>query len=198
MDLVALGYSYSRIIHDFYVRNWKDEKGSSKISISKRAVLTYHQETEIQKNVDPVFKIPDDESDYDEAAKGWAHQIDKFFSPYETVKLPYSFGDHLVMALDEEYRKQCLIELDRKRQSIVGEAMSGQNADIMMNLQATIKETAEAIQHLAALVPGGLGDDTDQDLMRGRQEVLEAIASLEGGLSLLNDELTKRDIEIVS
>ena len=25
----------------------------------------------------------------------WAHQIDKFFSPYETVKLPYSFGDHL-------------------------------------------------------------------------------------------------------
>ena len=198
MDLVALGYSYSRIIHDYYVKNWKDETGSSKLSIAKRAVLSYHADTSIQKNVDPVFKVPEDESDYDTAAKQWAHQIDKFFSPYETVKLPYSFGDYLVMALDEEYRKQCLIELDRKRHSIVGDGSTGQNADIMMNLQSTIKETAEAIQHLAALVPGGLGDDSEQDLMRGRQEILEAIASLEGGLSLLNDELTRRDIEIVN
>ncbi|MBS04258.1 MAG: hypothetical protein CMQ24_16350, partial [Gammaproteobacteria bacterium] len=96
MDLVARRYSYSRIIHDYYEKNWKDEKGSSKVTIARKAVLDYHDSTEIQKNVDPVFKIPDDEADYEGAAKTWTHQIDKFFSPYETVKLPYSFGDHLV------------------------------------------------------------------------------------------------------
>lgn len=196
MDLIELGYSYSRIIHDHYVRNWKDETGSSKLTISKRAVLSYQNETKVQKNVDPVFKAPRTDDDLGEAAKNWAHQIDKFFSPYETVKLPYSFGDHLVMALDEEYRKQCLVELDRKRRSIVG-ATSSQEIDLMVSLQSTIKETSEAIQHLAALAPGGLEDDSDTDLLRGRQEIIEAISALEEGLSLLNDELRKRDIEIV-
>jgi len=196
MDLIELGYSYSRIIHDYYVRNWKDETCSSKLTISKRAVLSYQDATEVQKNVDPVFREPKSDSDLDDTARNWAHQIDKFFSPYETVKLPYSFGDHLVMALDEEYRKQCLVELDRKRRSIVG-ATSSQEIDLMMSLQSTIKETSEAIQHLAALVPGGLEDDSDTDLLRGRQEVIEAISALEKGLSLLNDELSKRDIEVV-
>jgi hypothetical protein len=196
MDLVALGYSYSRIIHDYYVKNWKDEMGSSKITIARRAVLAYHQETSIQKNVDPVFKVPEDESDYDAAAKQWAHQIDKFFSPYETVKLPYSFGDHLVMALDEEYRKQCLIELDRKRKSIVGEVKPAEG-DLLDSIQITIKETAEAIQHLVKLAPGGLGDDSDQDLLRGRQELLEAIAAMQNGLAQLDNELEHRDINIV-
>ncbi|MDA0273460.1 MAG: hypothetical protein O3C68_09445 [Proteobacteria bacterium] len=100
------------------------------------------------------------------------------------------------MALDEEYRKQCLVELDRKRRSIVG-ATSSQNLDLMVSLQATIKETSEAIQHLAALAPGGLGDDSDAEIMRGRQEIIEAISALEKGLSLLNDELRKRDIEVI-
>jgi len=40
MDLVALGYSYSRIIHDYYVKNWKDEMGSAKITIARRAVVS--------------------------------------------------------------------------------------------------------------------------------------------------------------
>lgn len=197
MDLVELGYSYSRIIHDHYVRNWKDEKGSSKNSIAKRAVSSYLQETEIQKNVDPVFKAPGKKDSADDLAKQWAHQIDKFFSPFETVKLPYSFGDHLVMALDEEYRKACLVELDRKRRSIVGEGADAEEADLMLSLQSTIKETAEAIQHLAALVPGGFGDDSDAELLRGRQEMLEAIASLEHGLSQIDKELQKREIEII-
>lgn len=196
MDLVALGYSYSRIIHDYYVKNWKDETGSSKLTIAKRAVLSYHKDTGIQKNVDPVFKIPDDESDYDTAAKQWAHQIDKFFSPYETVKLPYSFGDYLVMALDEEYRKQCLIELDRKRKTIIGE-VSQEEGDILESLQVTIKETAEAIQHLVALAPGGLGDDSDHDLLRGRQELIEAIKAMENGLGQVDKELSRREIEII-
>lgn len=196
MDLVALGYSYSRIIHDYYVKNWKDETGSSKLTIAKRAVLSYHEGTQIQKNVDPVFKIPADEAEYDDAAKQWAHQIDKFFSPYETVKLPYSFGDYLVMALDEEYRKQCLIELDRKRRTIVGDAASS-GGDILKSLQSTIKETSEAIQHLVALAPGGLTDDSDQELLRGRQELLEAIRAMQGGLGQLNEELARRQIEII-
>ena len=196
MDLVALGYSYSRIIHDYYVKNWKDEMGSSKLTISKRAVLSYHTNTSFQKNVDPVFKVPEDESEQDDAAKQWAHQIDKFFSPYETVKLPYSFGDYLVMALDEEYRKQCLIELDRKRRSIVGE-VAMEEGDILASLQTTIKETSEAIAHMAALAPGGLGDDSDQDLMRGRQELLEAINALQNGLGQLDHELSRRGIEVL-
>ncbi|MDA1301241.1 MAG: hypothetical protein O2868_14315 [Proteobacteria bacterium] len=196
MDLVALGYSYSRIIHDYYVKNWKDEMGSSKLTIAKRAVLAYAETTKVQKNVDPVFKIPPDEGDYDEAAKQWAHQIDKFFSPYETVKLPYSFGDYLVMALDEEYRKQCLIELDRKRKTIVGDVRPEQG-DMFNSVQATIKETAEAISHLVKLAPGGLGDDSEQDLLRGRQELLEAIAAMRGGLAQLDNELTRRDIDIL-
>lgn len=197
MDLVALGYSYSRIIHDCYVKNWKDEKGSSKLYIARRAVLDYHNNTEIQKNVDPVFKVPDDESDYEEAAKGWAHQIDKFFSPYETVKLPYSFGDYLVMALDEEYRKQCVIELDRKRKTIVG-AVSPEAGNLSDNVQETIKETAEAIQHLVKLAPNGLSDDSDQELLRGRQEIMEAIQAMQNGLAQLDHELTTRQIEIVN
>lgn len=196
MDLVALRYSYSRIIHDYYVKNWKDEKGSSKVSIAKKAVLDYHNSTEIQKNVDPVFKIPDDEADYESAAKSWAHQIDKFFSPYETVKLPYSFGDHLVMALDEEYRKQCVIELDRKRKTIVGEG-DPEAGDLLDSVQQTIKETSEAIAHLVKLAPNGLKDDSDQELLRGRQEIQEAIASMQNGLAQLEHELTQRKIEIV-
>lgn len=196
MDLIELGYSYSRIIHDYYVKNWKDERGSSKVSIARRAVLSYLDATDIQKNVDPVFKVPADQAQIDDAAKQWAHQIDKFFSPYETVKLPYSFGDYLVMALDEAYRKECLVELERKRQSIVGSASLG-NTDLMNSLQVTIKETSEAIQHLAALAPGGLEDDTDAALLRGRHELLEAISAMENGLALLNEELERRNIEIV-
>lgn len=196
MDLVALGYSYSRIIHDYYVKNWKDEKGSSKNTIARRAVLAYHKETAIQKNIDPVFKIPEKEEDYDTAAKQWAAQIDKFFSPYETVKLPYSFGDYLVLALDEEYRKQCLIELDRKRRSIVGE-VDPVAGDMISSLQSTIKETSEAIAHLVALAPGGLADDSDQEIMRGRQELMEAIKAMQGGLAQLDHELGNRKIEII-
>lgn len=197
MDLVALGYSYSRIIHDYYVKNWKDEMGSSKLTIAKRAVLTYNEDTNWQKNVDPVFKIPEDESDYDESARQWAHQIDKFFSPYETVKLPYSFGDYLVMALDDEYRKQCLVELDRKRRIIVGDVTPAEG-DILLSLQNTIKETSEAIQHLVVLAPGGLGDDSVQDLLRARQELMEAITSMQIGLGQLDHELSRRDIEIIN
>lgn len=74
MDLVALRYSYSRIIHDYYVKNWKDEKGSSKVTIARKAVLDYHDSTEIQKNVDPVFKIPDDEADYEGGARNCRRQ----------------------------------------------------------------------------------------------------------------------------
>jgi len=196
MDLVALGYSYSRIIHDYYVKNWKDERGSSKVSIARRAVLAYMEDTEIQKNVDPVFKVPDDDADLDDAAKQWAHQIDKFFSPYETVKLPYSFGDYLVMALDEEYRKQCLVELDRKRRSIIGQ-VNPEEGDMLASVQDTIKETSEAIAHLVALAPGGLSDDTDHALLRGRQELLEAIGSMQHGLAQLDNELSNRNIEIV-
>ncbi len=196
MDLVALEYSYSRIIHDYYVKNWKDEMGSSKLTIVKRAVLSYHSNTSVQKNIDPVFKIPDDEKEYDDAAKQWSHQVDKFFSPYETVKLPYSFGDYLVMSLDEDYRKQCLVELDRKRRTIVGE-VAAEQGDILQSLQNTIKETSEAIQHLVALAPGGLGDDSDQDLLRGRQELLEAIAAMQNGLAQLNHELSRRNIEFI-
>ncbi len=196
MDLVALGFSYSRIIHDYYVRNWKDDMGSSKTTIARRAVTAYHAATEIQNNVDPVFKIPEDESDLEAAAKQWAHQIDKFFSPFETVKLPYSFGDYLVLSLDEEYRKQCLVELDRKRRSIIGEVEPA-NGDILNSLQSTIKETSEAIAHLVALAPGGLGDDSDQQLLRARQEVIEAINAMQGGLAQLDHELSSRSIEII-
>lgn len=197
MDLVALKYSYSRIIHDYYVKNWKDEMGSSKVSIAKRAVLAYCNDTNIQQNIDPVFKVPADEADHDDAAKQWSHQIDKFFSPYETVKLPYSFGDFLVMALDEQYRKQCLVELDRKRRSIVGDVLP-LDGNIISAVQATIKETAEAIQHLVALAPGGLTDDSDQDLLRARQEILEAIGAMHDDLAQLNHELARRNIEIIS
>lgn len=196
MDLVELGYSYSRIIHDYYVRNWKAEQGSSKLTIARRAVLAYHRDTEMQKNVDPVFKVPDDEADYDDASKQWSHQIDKFFSPYETVKLPYSFGDYLVLALDEEYRKQCLIELDRKRRWIIGDIVP-EEGDILTSVQSTIKETSEAINHLVALAPGGLGDDTDQALLRARQELLEAIEAMQNGLAQLDNELSRRKIEII-
>ncbi len=196
MDLVALGYSYSRIIHDYYVKNWKDETGSSKLTIARRAVLSYDKNTSIQKNVDPVFKVPEDSADLEDSAKQWAHQIDKFFSPYETVKLPYSFGDYLVMALDEEYRKQCLIELDRKRRTIIGDVTPA-DGDMLLSLQNTIKETSEAIQYLVGLAPGGLTDDTDHDLLRGRQELMEAINAMQIGLGQLDHELSNRDIEII-
>lgn len=197
MDLVALNYSYSRIIHDYYVRNWKDEHGSAKTTIAKRAVLAYCADTDIQRNIDPVFKVPRNEADHDDAAKQWSHQIDKFFSPYETVKLPYSFGDYLVMALDEQYRKQCLVELDRKRRTIIGELPADED-NILESVQATIKETAEAIQHLVSLAPGGLADDTDQSLLRARQELLEAIGTMQDDLSQLNRELARRNIEVIS
>lgn len=196
MDLVELGYSYSRIIHDYYVKNWKDEHGSSKATIARRAVLAYHQFTDVQKNVDPVFKIPADEGDYDTAAKQWASQIDKFFSPYETVKLPYSFGDYLALALDEEYRKQCLIALDRKRRTVIADVTPTQG-NLVESVQRTIKETAEAISHLVALAPGGLNDDSDAEIMRGRQEVLEAISAMQHGLAQLNQELARRSIEMI-
>jgi hypothetical protein len=194
MDLVSLGYSYSRIIHDFYVKNWKDDRGSSKTAIAKRAVEAYQENTDIQKNVDAVFKDQADDGDAD--AKNWAHQIDKFFSPYETVKLPYSFGDYLVMALDEEYRKPCLVELDLKRRSIIRE-VPPRDGDILASVQAAIKETSEAISHLVALAPGGLRDDSEQDLLRARQETMEAISALQGGLGQLDHELSLRNIEIV-
>ena len=194
MDLVSLGYSYSRIIHDYYVKNWKDDRGSSKTAIAKRAVEAYQKDTDIQKNVDAVFKDQADEGNSD--AKNWAHQIDKFFSPYETVKLPYSFGDYLVMALDEEYRKPCLVELDLKRRSIIREVLP-REGDILASVQAAIKETSEAISHLVALAPGGLVDDSDQDLLRARQETIEAISALQGGLGQLDHELSLRNIEIV-
>lgn len=196
MDLVSLGYSYSRIIHDYYVRNWKDDRGSSKTAIAERAVVSYLEDTDIQKNVDAVFRTPSDSSDLEEYAKNWAHQIDKFFSPYETVKLPYSFGDYLVMALDEEYRKSCLVELDLKRKSIIREVVPHQG-DILASVQIAIKETSEAIAHLVALAPNGLQDDSDRALMRARQETIEAINSLQDGLSQLDYELSTRNIEII-
>tara|TARA_B100000315_G_scaffold259906_3_gene318002 strand:- start:4023 stop:4676 length:654 start_codon:yes stop_codon:yes gene_type:complete len=196
MDLVSLGYSYSRIIHDYYVRNWKDDRGSSKTAIAGRAVSAYLEDTDIQKNVDAVFRSPTDSSDLEECSKAWAHQIDKFFSPYETVKLPYSFGDYLVMALDEEYRKSCLVALDLKRKSIIRQVAPHQG-DILASVQMAIKETSEAIAHLVALAPNGLQDDSDQDLLRARQETMEAISSLQDGLSQLDYELSNRNIEIV-
>ncbi len=197
MDLVGLGYSYSRIIHDYYVRNWKDDRGSSKTAIARRAVTAYLADTNIQKNVDAVFKTPSGSSgDTEEPAKAWVHQIDKFFSPYETVKLPYSFGDYLVMALDEEYRKACLVELDLKRKLIIREVLPHEG-DILASVQSAIKETSEAITHLVALAPNGLKDDSDQDLLRARQETLEAISSLQDALAQLDHELSLRNIEIV-
>jgi hypothetical protein len=65
MVLIDLGYRYSRIIHDYYVRNWKGETGSSKLTLSKRAVLSYQNSTKVQKNVDPVFKAPKSEDGSD-------------------------------------------------------------------------------------------------------------------------------------
>ncbi len=197
MDLVSLGYSYSRIIHDYYVRNWKYDRGSSKTAIARRAVVAYLEDTDIQKNVDAVFKTSSgSRGDTEEHAKTWVHQIDKFFSPYETVKLPYSFGDYLVMALDEEYRKACLVELDLKRRSIIREVLPHEG-DILATVQSAIKETSEAITHLVALAPNGLKDDSDHDLLRARQETLEAISSLQDGLAQLDHELSLRNIEIV-
>jgi len=197
MDLIVAGYSYSRIIHDYYVRNWKDETGSSKLSIARRAVLAYHADTEILANIDPVFKIPEDPRDYDEAAQKWAHQIDKFFSASETVKLPYSFGDYLVLALDDRYRKQCQADLDRKRRALVADRPPA-DGNILDALQSTIKETSEAISHLVALAPNGLGDDSDRALLLGRQELLEAITAMQSGLSQIDHELSRRNIEILS
>ncbi|MAV25599.1 MAG: hypothetical protein CMQ05_05710 [Gammaproteobacteria bacterium] len=199
MDLVALGYSYTRIIHDYYVRNWKSERGGAKTTIAYRAISSYLADTEMHRYVDPTFKEPRDDRRPDEIAKQSAHQIDKFFSPHESVKLPYSFGDYLVMALDEDYRKPCLIELDRKRRTIVAtQTPSGSNDDLMTSIQNTIKETSEAIAQLVELAPGGLGDDSDAALLRARQELDEAVVALQIGLGQLDDELRIRDVEIVS
>lgn len=196
MDPVKLGYSYSRIIHDFYVKNWKDDRGSSKLAIAKRAVTNYLNGTNIKDNVDPVFKAPDDENTADDLARTWSRQIDKFFSPSETVKLPYSFGDYLVMALDEEYRKACLVEMDRKRQSLV-DATKPIDGNMLESVQTAIKETSEAIAYMVRVSSDGLEDDSEQDLLRARQETLEAMHSLEKSLSHLDHELSRRGIELV-
>ena len=100
------------------------------------------------------------------------------------------------MALDEELRKQCLIELDRKRRAFIGKAVP-EAGDLFNNIQETIKESADAIQHLVGLAPGGLKNDTGQELMRGRQELLEAISAMQEGLGQLNHELAQRKIEII-
>ena len=196
MDPVKLGHSYSRIVHDFYVRNWKDDRGSSKTAIVKRAVTSYLKGTEVRHNVDPVFRAPDDSNTVDDLAKTWTRQVDKFFSPSETVKLPYSFGDYLVMALDEMYRKACLVEIDRKRQSIM-EATKPADGDMLESVQGAIKETSEAIAQMVRISSNGLEDDSEQDLLRTRQETLEAIRSLEKSLSHLDRELGRRGIELV-
>ena len=197
MDLVSVGYSYSRIVHDYYLKNWKDDRGSSKNTIAKRAITTYLADTDTKKNIDVQFKAATDSDDVNELAKSWAHQIDKFFSPFETVKLPYSFGDYLVMALDEEYRKPCMVELDRKRKAIIQE-VPPQNGDILVSTQNAIKETSEAISQLVALAPNGLGDDSDQALLRARQETLEATQALQELVAQLDQELVSRNIEILS
>ena len=75
--------------------------------------------SDLHRNVDPTFKEPRGDQDTDGVDKQWAHQIDKFFSPHEIVKLPHSFGDYLVTAIDEEFRKLCLAKLDRKRRTII-------------------------------------------------------------------------------
>ena len=100
------------------------------------------------------------------------------------------------MALDEEYRKQCVIELDRKRKTIVGD-VEPEDGNLLESVQQTIKETSEAIAHLVKLAPNGLKDDSDQELLRGRQELQEAIASMQNGLAQLEHELSERKIEIV-
>jgi hypothetical protein len=79
----------------------------------------------------------------------------------------------------------------------VGEVAPAEG-DILLSLQNTIKETSEAIQHLVVLAPGGLGDDSDHDLLRARQELIEAITSMQVGLGQLDHELSRRDIEIIN
>ena len=39
------------------------------------------------------------------------------------------------------------------------------------------------------LAPNGLKDDSDQELLRGRQELQEALASMQNGLAQLEHEL---------
>jgi hypothetical protein len=195
-DLSQFGYSYSRIVFDHYVRNWKDERGSSKFTIAKRAVQAYLSNDEQQRNVDPTFRQPEHDLDADELAKHWSHQIDKFFSPNETVKLPYSFGDYLVMSLDEPYRKACLIALDKKRRIIIKQVNLAEG-DLNANIQSTIKETSEAIQHLVSLASRRPSDNSVDELMRGRQELIEAIDSLQHGLGHIDYELSKRGIELI-
>jgi len=50
---------------------------------------------------------------------------------------------------------------------------------------------------MTMLPSNGLGDDPDQDLMRGRQELLEAINAMQTGLGQLNHELSRRGIEFI-
>jgi len=49
MGLIDLGYRYSRIIHDYYAKNWKDETRGSKSTLSKHSVLSYQNSTKLQK-----------------------------------------------------------------------------------------------------------------------------------------------------
>ncbi len=195
MDLVENRYSYTRIVHDYYVKNWKDENASSKTAIARRAVTSYIEDTDVQHNIDPTFK-PNDTADTGDLAKTWARQIDKFFSPAETVKLPYSFGDHLVMALDDVYRKACLAELERKRKAIV-KTTTPAGGNLLSSIQDSVKETSEAISHLVGISPNGLADDSDHALLRARHETLEAIDSLHKSISLLDNELAQRGIELI-
>ena len=65
MVLIDLDYRYSRIIHDYYVRNWKGETESGKLTLSKRADLSSQNSTKTQKNVDPVFKAQKSEDGSD-------------------------------------------------------------------------------------------------------------------------------------
>ncbi|MBD3647185.1 MAG: hypothetical protein HUJ31_06960, partial [Pseudomonadales bacterium] len=88
------------------------------------------------------------------------------------------------------------VELDRKRRWIIGN-IAPRDGDILTSVQSTIKETSEAINHLVALAPGGLGDDPDQALLRARQELVEAIGAMQNGLAQLDEELSRRNIEII-
>ena len=107
------------IIRDYSVSNWKSDRGIAKKTTAYFAVSRWLSASGQHRNVDPTFKEPRGDQDTDGVDKQWAHQIDKFFSPHERVKLPHSFGDYLVTAIDEEFRKLCLAKLDRKRRTII-------------------------------------------------------------------------------
>jgi hypothetical protein len=79
-DLIVPGYSDSRVIHHYRVRNWKGETASSKLTLSKRAVLSYQNSTKVQKNVDPVFKAPKSEDGSDTDLRRGRQEIMKVIS----------------------------------------------------------------------------------------------------------------------